>query len=158
MDKEEIKVKKNTDATVEPTGSVETNLTKPNKNSVKKPNKLQKLLLVIGGLFTGFAGGFFGGGGGMLSVPLLNKVLKLETKKSHATAMLIILPMSIVSGITYLLNGHFKLMPTMFTGGGVLAGGIAGALLLKKLNSFLVSIIFAVSMVGIGIWIIVKAC
>jgi len=125
--------------------------------SVQKPDKKQKILLVIGGLLTGFAGGFFGGGGGMLSVPLLNKILKLETKKSHATAMLIILPMSIVSGVTYILNGHFKLSPTLFAGGGVVAGGIAGALLLKKLNSFWVSIIFAVSMVGIGIWLVVRA-
>ena len=108
-------------------------------------------LMIFGGMGVGFANGFFGGGGGMLCVPLLDKVLKEQTKVSHATAMLIILPISIASAITYVANGYFDLKMTLIVGGGVIAGGIAGALLLKKLRSGVIGIIFAVLMVAAGV-------
>lgn len=111
----------------------------------------EKSIMAGGGLLVGFAGGFFGGGGGMLAVPLLNKILRVEAKKSHATAMLVILPMSVASAITYWVKGIFILKTTLITGAGVILGGIAGALLLKKLNSFTVLLIFSLLMIGIGV-------
>lgn len=107
--------------------------------------------MIAGGLGVGFANGFFGGGGGMLCVPLLDKALKAPTKVAHATAMLIILPISIASAITYVSGGYFDLRLTLIVGGGVVAGGIAGALLLKKLRSGVVAIIFALLMIAAGI-------
>lgn len=112
---------------------------------------LKKIVMVVGGLCVGFANGFFGGGGGMLCVPLLDKALKEQTKVAHATAMLIILPISVASAITYVVNGYFDMRLTLIVGGGVIAGGIAGALLLKKLKSEVVAIIFAVLMVAAGV-------
>lgn len=108
-------------------------------------------IMVLGGIGVGFANGFFGGGGGMLCVPLLDKALKEQTKVSHATAMLIILPISVASAITYVANGYFDWKMTLIVGGGVIAGGIAGALLLKKLRSGVIGIIFAVLMVAAGV-------
>lgn len=87
----------------------------------------------------------------MLCVPLLTGVLKTETKRAHATAMAVILPMSIASAVTYFLAGKVEIVDTLIVGAGVLAGGIIGALLLKKLNSFVVSLIFALLMLGMGI-------
>lgn len=104
-----------------------------------------------GGILIGFINGFFGGGGGMLCVPLLEKVLSEPTKKAHATAILIILPISVASAITYLIGGYFSLAGTLSVGGGVVAGGVVGALLLKKLPSFVVGVIFALMMIGVGI-------
>ncbi|MCH5164441.1 MAG: TSUP family transporter [Clostridiales bacterium] len=112
---------------------------------------IKKSIMIMGGLGVGFANGFFGGGGGMLCVPLLDKLLKERTKVAHATAMLIILPISIASAITYVANGYFDLKLTLIVGGGVIAGGIVGALLLKKLNSGVVAIIFAVLMIAAGV-------
>lgn len=114
----------------------------------------EKIFLIGGGALVGLAGGFFGGGGGMLCVPLLNKLLKLETKRAHATAMLAILPMSIAAAVTYFFGGHFDLLSTLMTGAGVLAGGVVGALLLKKLNPFAVAVIFAVLMIAAGVKLI----
>lgn len=115
----------------------------------------EKLIMVIGGALVGLAGGFFGGGGGMLCVPLLNILLKVDSKQSHATAMLVILPMSIASAITYLLKGHFELYNTIFVGIGVFVGGLIGALLLKKLNTFIVNLIFSLLMIAAGIRLII---
>ncbi len=116
---------------------------------MKKGTK--KAFMILGGIGVGFINGFFGGGGGMLCVPLLNKVLGEKTKPSHATAMLIILPISIASAVTYVSSGYFDLKLTLIVGGGVIAGGIAGALLLKKLNSSVISIVFALLMIAAGI-------
>lgn len=104
-----------------------------------------------GGLLIGCVNGFFGGGGGMLCVPLLEKVLGEETKKAHATAILIILPISIASAIAYIVGGYFSLGGTLASSGGVIAGGVAGALLLKKLPPFAVGVTFALLMIGVGI-------
>ena len=113
--------------------------------------KVKSTLVYGGSVAVGLVSGFFGGGGGMLCVPLLEKVLKKETKVAHATAILIILPISIASAITYILNGYFDLFGTLITSGGVIAGGIGGALLLKVLPPKVVGTVFALMMIGVGI-------
>ena len=99
----------------------------------------------------GFINGFFGGGGGMLLVPLLEKVLKCPVKKSHATAIAVILPVSIAGAITYIVSGFFLWTPVLSAAGGCVAGGAAGALLLKKLPSNIVAFVFALIMIGVGV-------
>ncbi len=104
--------------------------------------------------FVGFVNGFFGGGGGMLLVPMLEKVLKVPVKKSHATAIAIILPVSVAGAITYLISGYFDLAPFMGVSGGCVAGGVAGALLLKKLPSGAVGVAFSLIMIGVAVKLI----
>ena len=99
----------------------------------------------------GFVNGFFGGGGGMLLVPLLEKVMSCPIKKSHATAIAIILPISIAGAITYIINGFFDLGATLSVSSGCVVGGIVGALLLKKLPSFVVGIIFSLVMIAVAV-------
>ena len=48
--------------------------------------KKEKFLIVIFGAVTGFINGFFGGGGGMIVVPVMTILLKIEQKVAHATA------------------------------------------------------------------------
>ncbi|MCL2375394.1 MAG: TSUP family transporter, partial [Firmicutes bacterium] len=106
----------------------ETEEKKAKNDKPKKGFKKAKPFLAVGGgTLVGFINGFFGGGGGMLAVPLLDKVLKEETKKAHATAILVILPITIASAVFYVLNGYFELKPTIFSSIGVIAGGIGGA-------------------------------
>lgn len=111
----------------------------------------KKTIMVLGGCAVGFVNGFFGGGGGMLCVPLLSGPLGEPTKTAHATAMLIILPISVASAITYVSGGIFDLSLCLKVGIGVLAGGIIGAVLLKKLNSTVVAIVFAIVMAAAGV-------
>lgn len=111
---------------------------------------MKKFIMILGGVAIGAINGFFGGGGGMLCVPMLSGVLKEPTKTSHATAMLIILPISIASAATYVASGVFDPALTLKVGIGVIAGGLLGALLLKKLNSTAVAIIFAILMAVAG--------
>ena len=59
------------------------------------------------GLIIGFINGFFGGGGGMVCVPVLNNFVSLTDKKSHATAILIMLPLCVVSLLFTLYREHW---------------------------------------------------
>ena len=125
------------------------------KESVKigenKKNNPTKKKMLIAGLITGFLNGLFGGGGGMLLVPMLTDSMGLEVKKAHATAIMIILPLSILSSFFYLFNGSFNLALGLPVSLGVIAGGIVGALLLKILAPKKVSIIFYVLMAVAGL-------
>ena len=110
---------------------------------------------IIGGMFVGFLNGFFGGGGGMIVVPLLIFLLHLEDRKAHATALLVILPISLCSAVVYVINNSIDIYKILYVGIGFIVGGIIGALLLKKINNKALRIIFAIVMVIAGIKMIV---
>lgn len=113
--------------------------------------KVKKWLLPLSGLFIGFINGFFGGGGGMLLVPSLRFIGGIDQKKSQATAISIILPLSLVSALIYTFKGIYDIKVGLAAGGGVILGGIAGAFLLKKLSNKYLSIIFYALMLAAGI-------
>ncbi len=119
-------------------------------NSTQKKEKNYNLYAVIAGGLAGFFNGLFGGGGGMIIVPMLIHLLSCPPKKAHATAILIILPLSIVSGLFYLSFGALNVNVAIPTGIGVVLGGIAGALLLSKLSNKWTLIIFSVVMAVAG--------
>lgn len=114
-------------------------------------DKLQSgIAMVSVGVITGLINGIFGGGGGMIVVPILTLLLGIENKKAHATAILIILPISLVSACYYVFSGNFSLSVGLPVVIGVTIGGVIGATLLKKLSSKWVSIIFSIIMAFAG--------
>lgn len=117
----------------------------------KRGDLKRNLFAILAGTISGLINGVFGGGGGMIVVPMLIYLLGREQKKAHATAILIILPLSIVSGLFYAMFGSFKFKVGIPAGIGVIIGGIIGALALKKLSSKWVNIIFSLVMLGTGI-------
>ena len=118
---------------------------------MKNGGKFKKgVICCLSGIIIGFINGIFGGGGGMITVPVLEHFIGLNVKKSHASAIFIILPLSIVSIITYFVNGSLELSGGLFVMFGVVCGGVIGSVLLKKLKSKWIAIIFAVIMIGAG--------
>lgn len=115
-----------------------------NKNSFK-------ILSVIGGLFIGLVNGFFGGGGGMLAVPLMTFILSVEEKKAHATAIYIILPLSIASSIFYITSGVIEYDTLIYVAIGVFIGGIIGAICLNKIQNKVINFVFAILMIVAGV-------
>lgn len=121
---------------------------------MKKKNYLKGFkkyaIFALSGVCIGFLNGFFGGGGGMVAVPVLQNVIGLDVKRSHATAIFIILPLCVTSAIAYYFTGSFDFSSGWFVCLGVVGGGVLGAILLKKLNSQIIGFIFAVLMIVAG--------
>ena len=118
----------------------------------KKKEVLRTAALILSGAVTGILSGFFGGGGGMLVVPALTLIMKLTEKQAHATAIAVILPVTVVGAVTYLLRGVSA--GDGFAGtaiGVVIGGGLAGAMLLNKLSNKFVSFLFYGVMIAAGI-------
>lgn len=133
------------------------NMSKTSKKHKKEANfsKKQKMLLLLSGSAIGLLNGFFGGGGGMICVPILQKVLSLDAKHSHATAIAVIFPLSIVSAFIYVINGYINSFPLLTIGLGVVLGGIVGAYALKFLPPKIIRIIFALIMFAGGLRLII---
>lgn len=113
--------------------------------------KTNLLWLIIAGLVIGWVNGFWGGGGGMICVPVLISLLKLPEKRAHATTLLIMLPLSICSFVIYLLKGSVDIQMSLIVGGGFVVGGVLGALLLKDINNIVLRLVFALVIVAGGV-------
>lgn len=114
----------------------------------KKPNLLW---LIVAGLVIGWVNGFWGGGGGMICVPVLISLLKLPEKRAHATTLLIMLPLSICSFIIYLIKGSIDINMSLIVGGGFVVGGVLGAMLLKDINNIVLRLVFALIIIAGGV-------
>lgn len=110
-----------------------------------------KWILVIFSAVAGFVNGFLGGGGGVIVVALLLSAIKLNQKNAQATALLVILPLTLVSAAVYIFKGLVDWTPTLWVTLGVVTGGVLGALLLSKLKSNVIKIIFAIVLIAGGI-------
>ena len=75
---------------------------------------------VAGGL-AGISNGFFGGGGGMVLVPLLTARCGLAQRRAFATSVAIILPLCVLSSVIYLFRGGLDLAVALpYLAGGLL--------------------------------------
>ena len=117
----------------------------------KKKENCGYTLKILTGLSAGLVNGLFGGGGGMIVVPSLKYLLKYDAASAHATAIAIILPVSLLSGIFYTAFGNFAWTPVLFTAFGAVVGGVCGAILLKKLSSVPITVIFSIVMAAAGV-------
>ena len=83
----------------------------------------------------GLVNGFLGGGGGIFAVVALTMFLGLPQKNAHATALLVILSVSVVSAAVYIFSVGLDVWQTLAVTAGVTAGGVLGAFLLKKADN-----------------------
>ena len=104
--------------------------------------KVKKIYIFLFGAIIGVINGFFGGGGGMVVVPLLNKMFGLEQKKAQATALFVILPISLVSTVVYMSFHSIDFQNGWPVILGIIAGGVIGACLLNKLKNNIIKGIF----------------
>ena len=120
-----------------------------------KISKKQVLILIGIGSVIGLVNDFFGGGGGMLCVPIFEKLFGLESKKAHATTLCVILPLSLVSSIVYIYSNDINFINLSWVSIGAILGGVIGAFFLTKINNKWLRIIFAVLMFGVGVKMVI---
>ena len=110
---------------------------------------------ILGGTLLGGVNGLFGGGGGMIAVPVLSDVLGYGRKEAHATAILVVAPVCAVSAVTYILHGFIDLNVLIPAAIGNVAGGLLGAKFLGKLPKFWVDVAFIAVMLVAGIRMVI---
>lgn len=87
----------------------------------------------------------------MVVVPLMTFLLRLKTKVAHATAIAVILPVTLISAVIYCAKGYFDFKTGLPSGIGVVVGGAVGAWLLGKLSAKRITRIFALVMLAAGV-------
>ncbi|MEG0894216.1 MAG: sulfite exporter TauE/SafE family protein [Oscillospiraceae bacterium] len=108
------------------------------------------------GFIAGIINGMFGAGGGLFLVPALKRK-ELTQKQAQATSVSIILPICVVSVITYLIKG-IKTNPLqlfLLSIGGIV-GGIIGSILLKRIKNIILRKIFAIIMIMSAVRLLIK--
>ncbi|HHU49520.1 MAG: sulfite exporter TauE/SafE family protein [Caldicoprobacterales bacterium] len=116
---------------------------------MNKQARLIKIILI--GLGTGLCNGLFGAGGGMIAVPSMVHILKLDEHDAHATAIAVILPLAAISAYIYFTNGFLDMDRSIPVAVGGIIGGIIGAFLLHRIPSKWLHKIFALFMVGAAV-------
>ncbi len=107
-------------------------------------------LLVIG-FFSGISSGLFGAGGGVIVVLLMTMLLHQDQHIAQATAISITFVASIISSVIYYLHGNLQWSLIIPVAIGSMAGGYAGAKLMKKLSSKHLKRFFGIFMILSGI-------
>ncbi len=110
----------------------------------------EKARRIAGGCAVGAANGLFGGGGGMIAVPVL-RAEGMEARAAHATAIAVILPVSAASAAVYLFLGLVPLAALIPVAIGVMAGGAIGARLLARASGRAATFLFACLMLAAGV-------
>ena len=97
----------------------------------------------IAGGAAGLANGLFGGGGGMVFLPILARWGTLKPQQLYATCVGVIFPVCAVSAAIYLWQGEVELMTALPYLVGGLAGGWLGGKLYGRVSTTFLKWIFA---------------
>lgn len=102
------------------------------------------LAILIVGVGAGFLSGVFGVGGGILIVPGLVIIAKMDQRLAHGTSLAAVLPIAASSAVTYALHGNIDWPVALFLAVGAVTGAVLGTRLLHVLPHRALSIVFAV--------------
>ena len=117
----------------------------------EKKGVVGKLIATVFAFAAGAVNALFGGGGGLLIVPALEVFGDIEKRRSHATAVSVMLPLSLCSAIVLTARGICEMSAVAPLTTGTAFGGLIGAVLLKKAPTELLSFLFYGVMIYVGI-------
>lgn len=113
------------------------------------------LKIIFFGILIGLINSLLGAGGGMVAVPLLEG-LGFSEKEAHASAVAIILPITVISAVLYLIRDYVNLVDGLIFIPTGLLGAIIGSFFLKKISPTLLKKIFSLFMIYAGIRLLIK--
>ena len=91
---------------------------------------------LLAGALAGFINGFFGAGGGMVLVPLLLWLVRLEDKAAFSSAVAVILPLCAVSIAVYAVHDSLPLRDAL----PYLIGGAAGGAWVVSMHVYMTAV------------------
>lgn len=108
-------------------------------------------LTVALAVFVGVALGLLGGGGSILTVPLLAYVAGMDAKQAIATSLLVVGATSAIGAISHARAGRVQWRTGLIFGAAGMAGAYAGGLLARFIPGTVLLIGFAVMMIATAI-------
>ena len=127
------------------------------KEKQKVKGKKRTGILILGGLCGGVLNGLFGCGGGIAAMLALSKYMPEErdegerVRRIFATTVLSVIPMSLGSAPVYGTLGAVSMRDVLPLLLPAALGGIAGGLLLSRINTKLLKKLFAALVVWSGL-------
>lgn len=124
-----------------------------------KKSRLTLCFLAAAGAAAGFCNGFLGAGGGIILLYAFKRLNPSSgtaaQRDNFASVVAAVLPLCVVSAITYSGRGHFDagLFARLILPAAM--GGVCGAFLTDKLNTSLLKNIFAIIVIIAGINMII---
>ena len=106
--------------------------------------------MVAGGA-AGLVNGCFGGGGGMVLLPILDRTAGLSQRTLYATCVGIIFPVCLVSACIYLFQGSVSVKEAIPYLAGGLAGGWLGGRLYRRVDTKWLRLLFAGFLIYAGV-------
>ena len=100
------------------------------------------------GAAAGLLGGLFGVGGGLIIVPGLVSLAKMERRLAHGTSLAATLPIAVASLVTYLSHGNVDWAVAVLLAIGAIAGAIVGTHLLRVIPKNVLVMIFVITVLA----------
>ena len=130
------------------------------KIALRSEAKKRSMLFALAGILSGIVNGLLGTGGGILTVLFLSKIYakasSYSTKDIFAITLCSSVIMSMASLLFYLSSGCFSVSDSALYMLAAVPGGVLGAILLEKLSSKTMKLIFALLVVWAGISMMIK--
>ena len=113
--------------------------------------------LAIVGIVGGLLSGLFGVGGGIVMVPLLIMLARMDQKRASTTSLVAIVPTAVAGSITYFANGQVDVLAAAIVAAGGIVGAWIGARLLRRISMEWLRWAFIALLVVVAIRLVVVA-
>jgi uncharacterized membrane protein YfcA len=113
--------------------------------------------VVLVGLAAGLLSGLFGVGGGLLIVPGLVGIVKLERRLAHGTSLAATLPIALAGVITYVAHGNIDWAVAAYLTVGSIIGAVIGTHLLHVIPKKALVITFVVVILATAVRLVVTS-
>jgi uncharacterized protein len=114
------------------------------------------LLYLAIGLCAGLLSGLFGIGGGIIIVPALMLLARMQPATATGTSLgALLLPVGALGAWQYFKNGHLDMRASLLIALGIFIGAYLGAVAMQQLNPMMAKRMFAVFLVlvSVRIWV-----
>ena len=109
------------------------------------------------GAVTGLTSGMFGVGGGIILVPILVILFKVNQHKAQATSLVVVALAAVTGAITYSLADSVSWLAVPFLIAGGLVGTLLGTMAVKKVKDRILKLVFGAFLILVSIRIVIQS-
>lgn len=122
---------------------------------MRKPKKKEIFMLGGVGFLSGIVNGFFGAGSGLILVPLIKIIYKLDEKQTHATTLVCVMFSCLFTAGVYIIKKQVDWSLILWCLIGSIIGGLIGTVCLKNLKNSVIDLLFSLVLIVAGVLMIV---